>query len=47
MIQGGIMKNQDKSEEGKRTEQRLSKNKTGNKRKGSGVKKELVIEEKV
>ena len=44
-ISGG--KNQDKKEEGRRTEQRLSKNKTGNKRKGSGVKKELVIEEKV
>ena len=44
-LSGG--KNQDKSEEGKRTEQRLSKNKTGNKRKGSGVKKELIIEEKV
>ena len=44
-LSGG--KNQDKSEEGKRTEQRLSKNKTGNKKKGSGVKKELVIEEKV
>ena len=44
-LSGG--KNQDKSEESKRTEQRLSKNKTGNKRKGSGVKKELIIEEKV
>ena len=44
-ISGG--KNQDKKEEGRRTEQRLSKNKTGNKRKGSGVKKELVIKEKV
>ncbi len=43
-LSGG--KNQDKSEEGKRTEQRLSKNKTGD-RKGSGVKKELIIEEKV
>ena len=43
-LSGG--KNQDKSEEGKRTEQRLSKNKTGN-RKGNGVKKELIIEEKV
>jgi len=43
-LSGG--KNQDKSEEGKRTEQRLSKNKTGD-RKGKGVKKELVIEEKV
>ena len=43
-LSGG--KNQDKSEEGKRTEQRLSKNKSGD-RKDKGVKKELIIEEKV
>ena len=35
-VSGG--KNQDKKEEGRRTEQRLSKNKTGNKRKKSAKK---------
>ena len=43
-LSGG--KNQDKTEESRRTEQRLSKNKTGNKRKESNqkVKKEEVVE---
>ena len=43
-LSGG--KNQDKTEEGRRTEQRLSKNKSGNKRKQSNqkVKKEEVVE---
>ena len=42
-VSGG--KNQDKKEESRRTEQRLSKNKTGNKRKKSkNVKKEEVVE---